>query len=134
MKSVLALLLVFGGLSAAAVEVSFKCSPKAFACAPNGVCGWSEIHPGVLTTIALAPDSFDNEIYRARYQTMVDGHQLTLDFRYNEQNEVRPLRVNAYLGVTNVMAESSGTNMIDIALRNNNYGRGYTCTQIRVRN
>lgn len=135
MKSILSLLLVFGAFSsvASAVEVSFKCSPKAFACSPNGVCKWSELYAGIITTITLDRDVADRDLYRARYQSNLDNHQLTLDFRYSEKNMSRPLRVNAYLGSTNVMAESSGTNSIDVALRNNVYGRGFNCRQIQIR-
>lgn len=133
MKVLISLLLAFGGSAALAHEVSFKCSPKAFNCGPNGACNWSEMYEGVVTTIPLDEDMNDQEIHRARYQTMLDGHQLTIDFRYNEGNQNRPLRVNAYLGATNVMAETSGTDKIDVALRNNTYGRGFVCTNIRVR-
>lgn len=133
MKALLSLMLVLGGFSATAAQVTFKCSPKAFSCGPNGDCGWNEMYEGVPTTIVLDQDNNDQEISRARYQTMIDGHQLTLDFRYNQANQERPLRVSAYLGATNVMAESSGSDRVDIALRNNTYGRGFTCTNIRVR-
>lgn len=133
MKFVLSFLLVCGGFSASAAEVSFKCSPKSFACTPGGACRWTEMFEGIVTTVRLERDLSDRDIYRARYQSVLDNHQLTLDFRYDEKSVNRPLRVNAYLGATNVMAESSGTNSIDIALRNNNFGRGFNCRQIQVR-
>lgn len=133
MKSVLLLLLVLGGVSASAFEVSFKCSPKAYACTPGGACRWTEMYQGIVTTVRLDRDLSDRDVYRARYQSYLDNHQLTLDFRYDEKSTNRPLRVNAYLGATNVMAESSGTNTIDIALRNNVFGRGFNCRQIQVR-
>jgi hypothetical protein len=133
MKTVFILMLAMTAFSAQAVDVTFKCSPKAFQCQPNGVCQWFEMYEGVTTTIVLDQDNFDREIYRARYQSLLDGHQLTLDFRYDHTHPTQPLRVNAYLGATNVMAETSGSNKIDVALRNNNYGRGFNCTQIRAR-
>jgi hypothetical protein len=134
MKIIVSLLLALGGFSAAAVEVSFKCSPKAFSCAPGGDCRWTEMYEGVLTTVRLDQDDLNPGVHRARYQSMIDGHQLTLDFRYNEENQNNPLKVNAYLGAANVMAESSGNDRVDVALRNNNYGRGYVCSHIRVKN
>lgn len=132
MKILVSLLLAISASPALAFEVSFKCSPKAFGCGPGG-CGWNQIYEGVTTTIVLDQDGADQQIHRARYQTMFDGHQLTLDFRYDEGNQERPLKVNAYLGATNVMAESSGAERVDVALRNNNYGRGFLCTNMRVR-
>ena len=133
MKSLMILLLTLVGASASAtsMEVSFQCSPKGYDCAPGGVdCRWSQMFEGVMTTIPMRKDNRD--IHRARYQTNLDGHQLTVDFLYDEKNQDEPLRVNAYLAVSNVMAESSGVDKIDVALRNNTFGRGFVCSNITV--
>lgn len=109
------------------VNVSFECAAKAYSCGPTG-CDWT-VFNAQRTTVSMA-DKGDG-FATARYVTNYDGHVLTLDFTYDEQSGKNPLSVKAYLGTTTVMAETSGTRTIDISLRNNSYGRGFYCSDIR---
>lgn len=130
MKTVLFFFLAVVGFSASAVEVQFKCSPKAFSCNGN-FCGWTQLYDGAPINLRLGREVNNREFWAGRYQTILDGHQLTLDFRWNERTN-RPVQTWAYLGAPTVMAETSGTTRIDIALRDNTYGRGFECTSIRI--
>lgn len=137
MRFLICLFLFTISFASSALDVSFKCTGKAFTCynGPAGYeCRWNPIFEGPTLTLPLKPDEVDPNRGWAYYQTNLDGHQLTLDFRYNQANRLQPLKVKAYLAASNVMAESSGTESIDIALRNNSYGRGFVCSPIRVIN
>lgn len=132
MRILLAIGLLFSSSAFATnVNVTFECSPKAYSCGPAG-CAWT-VFNGQLTTISLSQDlNFPNDVWRARYVTSYDNHHLTLDFTYTSQDRKNPLSVKAYLGTSGVMAESSGSRVVDIALRNNTYGRGFYCNRIRA--
>ncbi|NJM09563.1 MAG: hypothetical protein HC883_01285 [Bdellovibrionaceae bacterium] len=138
MKSILFILLASVltsvAASASAMEVSLHCTPKAYSClnGPKGPeCSWAKLGRGFSTTVPLTQDLNNPDVWRGRYQDNIDGHILTLNFRFNE-NGLQPLRVDAYLAVSNVLGETTGTNSVEIALRNNVYGRGFNCKQIRV--
>jgi len=137
MKILISILFIVAGAFASAMEVTVKCTPKAYGCynGPAGPeCKWADLGEGLPVTVVLNQTLHRPEVWRGRYQTNLEGHFLTLDFVYNEDLRNRPLRVNAFLATATVMAETTGTNSVEIALRNNTYGRGFTCNQIRVIN
>ncbi|NJL25839.1 MAG: hypothetical protein HC902_12150 [Calothrix sp. SM1_5_4] len=118
------------------LKVSFTCRAKAFQCRPvsgGSSCLWSvEAHAPETYLNLISDQGYPNAIYRARYRSVYDNHVLTLDIIYNPQNEYRPFRISANLDAGSVMAESSSRENIDISLRNQNYGRGFTCGEFRL--
>jgi hypothetical protein len=120
-----------------AMQLNLTCFAKTYVCTtgPNGYsCSWQTVTPSYQATLDLVRDpnypsaDFPYEVYRARYQTTYDNHQLTLDVFYSDHDMTHPMKVYANLNARTVMAETTGSDQIDIALRNQNYGRGFICT------
>jgi hypothetical protein len=122
-----------------ATQVDLTCFAKAYVCTTtqNGYsCAWQTRQPSYEATLDLVQDpnypnqDFPYQVFRAKYEASVDNHKLTLDFFYSDHDLTHPLKVYANLNARTVMAETSGTDRIDIALRNQNYGRGFICTTL----
>ncbi len=133
MKFFIALLLSTAGFSAFAHEADVNCTPKAYSCGGN-FCGWQNGVDIPATKVIFEQDmNFPNahypyEVWRGSYRMNYDGHLLTLNLLFSTRDKRNPITVNAYLSTPNVIAESSGTKTIDVALRNGNYGRGFYCS------
>lgn len=142
MKStILAILLSLTAVPAAfAGQVEVTCFQKYYDCRPGGFCGWNTIGQPIQRVVDLFRDTrypssdFPYEVFRGQMRTSFDRHDLTLDFLQTTQDQLNPLKVFATLDAGSVLAESSSTSTIDIALRNGSYGRGFLCTNFRLLN
>jgi hypothetical protein len=124
-----------------ALQVEVNCFSKFYQCAagPGGMnCQW-RTNPtpyGGILDMARDPaypnPSFPYQVWRTQYHASYDGHVLTLDFVYSDHDLLHPLKVYANLNARTVMAETTGSDQIDIALRNQNYGRGFLCSGFRL--
>lgn len=120
-----------------AKEVEVNCVAKAYAC-DTGSCGWyaaSSPNPDTVTLLRdpnYPKDGAPYEIWRATYRAAYDRHQLTLNLEVKDYGTSQPVTVFAKLDAGSVIAESTSLNSADIGLRNQNYGRGFTCTSIRA--
>jgi hypothetical protein len=132
MKFVFSVLLAFVGAQAFAMDVTVDCSPKFYACTLNS-CSWQAQTAVPSTRVVLTKDpnypnkDYPFEIYRGTFRANYDNHVLTLDILYRDAVKSKPLTVHAMLSTTTVAAETSGTDSIDVSLRNGNYGRGFNC-------
>lgn len=125
--------LLLAGASVSAHEVTVKCTPKAFSChdgSQGRECAWYNLNSGRLRRVELRQTVANPDIWFGRHQESVDGHHLTLDLRFDESKKHHSLRMHAHLVAANVMAEAKSVQAVDVALRNNTYGRGYKCTQV----
>jgi hypothetical protein len=133
MKFVFSVLLALAGAQAFAKDVTVDCSPKFYACSAN-YCSWQAQTAIPSTSVVLTKDpnypnkDYPFEIYRGTFRANYDNHVLTLDILLREAVKSNPLTVHAMLSTTNVAAETSGTDSIDVSLRNGSYGRGFNCT------
>ena len=127
--------------SVSALQVDLTCYAKAWVCygGTNGTnCAWQTLSPNYPARLQLVRDAnsptteYPYQVYYSRYQTAVDNHFLTLDIYYSDRDLNRPMKVYANLNAGSVMAESSGTDQIDVALRNNTFGRGFICTNFQL--
>lgn len=146
MSKIYALLLVlFAAFAtqASAKQVEIHCTPKAYNCynSPEGyACRWNPLSGGAPTLVQAFRDpnypkeGADFELYRSRYRTSIDRHELTvnLEFKVFADNSTQPNFMRASLDAGSVIAEAKGLDQIDISMRNHNYGRGYTCDSFRV--
>ncbi len=116
------------GSAAMAKELAVTCDAKAYGCyrAPGGTeCSWSVTSRTPEFRVIMSEDR--QGVWRANLNLSYDGHLMVMDFVYDETREHVPLRTFARLEASNVMAESSGSHFVDVALRNHNYGRGLEC-------
>lgn len=130
------------GLPVWASQVDFTCHSKFYQCnpAPDGsyYCQWQTNLTEIHARVDLTPDpnypnpSYPYHVSRARFWTTYDNHTLTLDIVSSDHDQVHPLQISAHLDARTVIAESSGTDQVDVALRNQNYGRGFFCTNFRL--
>lgn len=142
MRLLILTILSFSAYGASAKQVEVLCTPKAYSCynSPEGyICRWNNIASNTAPALvrayhdpSKAGENYD--VYRAQYRTSIDRHSLTLrmDFKVYFDQSSEPDSINATLDAGSVIAEASGRDFIDISLRNNNYGRGYTCHSFRV--
>lgn len=125
-----------------AMQVSLTCFAKAYACGPdqNGqyVCDWVTLNPSYQDAVPLVKDNrfpsaqYPYNVYRARYQNAIDNHFLTIDFVWSDQDANHPLMAYGALDAGTVVAETSGMDRIDVSLHNQNFGRGFLCTNFQV--
>ncbi len=129
--------------AASAKQVEVQCTPKGYSCynvQEGPVCRWNPLSGGAPALVRAFRDpnypkeGADFEIYRSHYRTSIDRHELrvTMEFKVFADNTSQANFVRATLDAGSVIAEANGIDRIDISLRNNNYGRGYTCTSFRV--
>lgn len=134
MKFFIALLLSSVGFSALAHEANVSCTPKFYSCQAGNVCGWQNMADMPEARIEFVQDlnypapHYPYEVWRGGYRANYDGHVLFLDLVYSTVDKRNPISVNASLSTPNVIAESSGKKSVNVALRNGNYGRGFSCT------
>ncbi len=130
-------------LAASAKQVEVQCTPKAYSCynSPEGyVCRWNPLSGGAPALVQAYRDpnypkqGDDFELYRSRYRSSVDRHELTVDMEFKVffDGRSQPNFMRATLDAGSVIAEATGIDRIDISLRNHNYGRGYICNSFRV--
>lgn len=140
MKTLFILLCLGFSFGAFAKQVAVQCHPKAYACiqTPLGLdCRWQTTAQGAEVIVQLNRDAnypnahYPYEVWRGQYYETYDGHALNLDLVYSTENPRNPVTVNASLTTPSVTAESSGKKSVDVALRNQNYGRGFICPSIR---
>lgn len=130
MKLLIYILILVSGLSAHALTAELNCQPKVLRCG-NGGCDWQLLNGEAIGYVDLEFDSND-EVWRGRYVTGIDGHTLSLRLSYTGDGSEGAVRVNGSLITTGVTADTSGVGRIDIALRNQSYGRGYFCRSIQI--
>lgn len=122
---------------ALAKQVEVVCTTKAYVCSTTD-CRW-------ITTASPAPalvtmyrdpnfpkEGSPYELWYANYQISYDRHLLTLKMEVKDFGTTRPVTVRASLDAGNVIAEATGQDAVEISLRNQNYGRGFICDQIRA--
>lgn len=143
MRILISAILCLSAAGAFAKQVEVTCTPKAYSCynAPEGyVCRWNNLSGGIPAMARAFRDpnypkeGSDFELYRAQYKTSIDRHTLTLnmEFKVFADNSSATNVIRATLDAGSVVAEATGVERVDISLRNNNYGRGYTCSSFRV--
>lgn len=129
MKLLISILVLASGFSAHALTAELTCQPKIYRCGFNG-CDWQLLNGEPVGYVDLELDAND-EVWRGRYVTGIDGHTLSLDLSYSEGSQ-GPVRVQGSLITNGVTADTSGAGRVDIALRNQNYGRGFFCRSINI--
>lgn len=138
MRTLLFLFIAISATSASAKQVELMCSTKAYTCGGPGGCGWVITGTQVPVLLPMFRDpNYPNkdapyELYRATYQTNYDRHFMTLVMEVKTLDPFQPVTVRATLDGGNVFAEAAGQNQMDIALRNHNFGRGFSCTSFRT--
>lgn len=132
--------LLFSALASLPVlakQVEVVCTTKAYVCSTTD-CRWittASPTPALVTMFRdpnFPKEGSPYELWYANYQNSYDRHFLTLKMEVKDYGTRRPVQVKASLDAGNVIAESTGENSIEIGLRNQNYGRGFICDQIRA--
>ena len=138
MRKFLFLIVALSSYSALAKQVELACATKAYTCSGPGGCRW--VVTGTPTPVLMSmyrDPNYPNkdapyELYRATYHSNYDSHLMTLEMEVKTIDPFQPVMVKATLDAGSVLAEASGQNEMDIALRNHSYGRGFSCTSFRT--
>lgn len=136
MKSLLLVFCLVSGYAAAAKVVSFNCAAKVYGChnGHNGVkCFWDTFEAqDYELPMRESQNASGAPLYTARFQDSIDNHLLTLNIAWIEGQILQPLYLRAKLDAGSVVSETTGSDKIDVSLRNDRFGRGYTCWNFQV--
>lgn len=127
MRLLIILATLFAG-PAMAMDLGVTCDSKAYSCyrGPSGAeCAWRKTSTTPQYRVIMGLDK--DGVWRSNLNLNYDGHLMVMDFVYDPTQDHMPLRTFARLEARNVMAETSGSHFVDIALRNHGYGRGLEC-------
>lgn len=147
MRALIFLAMLAAAVPAGARQAKVLCTTKAYSClqTPDGSfeCGWRNTSDRFETRLTLIKNkNYPNpehpyEVWQTVFSPFYDGHQLHLRItnklsKDKNGKETSSLQLRARLDTPNVSAETSGNRSIDIALRNDNYGRGFYCPTIEI--
>lgn len=137
MKAFFILFSALVSIPALAKQVEIVCTTKAYVCSSTD-CRWittAQPNPALVTMFRdpnFPKEGSPYELWYATYRNNYDRHQLTLNMTVKDYGSTRPVTVKASLDAGNVTADATGQDSIEIGLRNQNYGRGFVCDQIRA--
>jgi hypothetical protein len=136
MKSTILVLGLVFAVGAFAKEARFTCAAKAYNChTHNGDtdCRWHSLDAiDFEVPMREGEDMFGNPKWSGRFQSSIDNHYLTVNIVQTFSQDGAYLSLKAKLDAGNVVSETSGEEKIDVSLRNDRFGRGYTCWDFHV--